>query len=252
MIHRTMDATALNEVANHPEVRPWLGGDGPVDLQSTLDNAANFGIMGEHGGWLLHPILPGVYEIHSMFAPEGRGKAFFAGAREMLRYMFVSTDALEIVTKCPDNNPAARMASAQVGFRERFRREEAWAPGVGVSYQVFSVDDWIARDTACLAEGRAFHAMLEEAKARVDPLLFQHHEDDAHDRAVGASFLMAKAGNMAKGVALYNRWASFAGYATIETISPTLLDVRDAIIEVRDGKMGVLKCRSVQPLREQE
>jgi hypothetical protein len=252
MIKRTMDATFLNKVANHPEVRPWLGGDGVLNLEGLAADPANILLETDGGGWVLHAIMPSVYELHTMFLPEGRGRAYFAAAREALRWMFSRTDALEIVTKCPDDNGPARMAASVIGFRERFRREDAWAPGVGISYQVFSVDDWFVRDKECLTAGRAFHEALEAAKVAAGSTLPVHPEDEAHDRAVGACALMIQGGYLAKGVSFYNRWSIFAGYATIEALSPTLVDVRDAIVEVRDGQMGVLKCRLAPQLQESE
>lgn len=56
---------------------------------------------------------------------------------------------------------------------------------------------------------------------------------------------MIRAGQVAKGVQFYNRWASLAGYQSIAVLSvtPTILDVRDAVIEVRGGQMEVLQCR---------
>lgn len=243
-----MDAAFFNEVANHPDVRPGLGaGLDPVDLTPAIENPANLAIEGHEGGWLLHPVLPGVYEIHSMFRPEGRGKVFFVGAREMLRYVFTTSDALEIVTKCPDDNGPARMAAATVGFRERFRREDAWAPGVGVSYRVFSIDDWFIRDAECLAAGRAFHDALEAAKMQAGSLIPVHADDEAHDRAVGAAVLMARGGNMAKGVGFYCRWATFAGYASITAVSQNVVDVGDGLVEIGNDGIRVLKCRLLQP-----
>lgn len=252
MIRRTMDAAFLTEVANDPQVRPFLGGDGPLDIGQVARDPANVllvatGRDGEPvGGWVLHPILPAVYELHTMFLPAGRGKLFFAAAAEMFRFMFAETDALEIVTKCPDDNPGARMAASTVGFRERFRREGAWAPGVGVSYRVFSVDDWFIRDPECLAQGRAFHDALEAAKAGTgDPLLFNHTEDEAHDRAVGAAALMVRGGNTAKGVAFYNRWAALSGYAQVHAVSNAMIDVLEAIVWVRPDGFDVMLVRGV-------
>lgn len=254
MIKRTMSATFLNEVANHPEVRPFLGApENPVlDLSPLVENprCVCLEVPGA-GGWVLQPILPAVYELHTLFLPEARGRSYFKLARDAMRMVFAETDCLEIVTKCPDDNGGARMAASIMGFRERFRREDAWAPGVGISYQVFSVDDWFIRDAACAEAGHAFHEALEAAKTASGSALPVHPDDGAHDRAVGACCLMIKGGQASKGVAFYNRWSIFAGYATIGQISETLFDVQDAIVEVRGGQMEVLKClsapRSVQP-----
>lgn len=242
MIHRSRDVAFFNAVANDPAVRPFMGGeDGPngLDLAPLIENPAVVTLRAAHGGWIYVPILAGAYELHTLFLPEGRGRPHLRAAVEGFRFMFVETDCLEILTKCPDDNGAARWASSHLGFRERFRRDDAWAPGVGVSYRAFSVDDWMARDAQCLTQGQAFHATLEAAKTGSDSPL--HAEDAAHDRAVGAAVLMARAGQTQKGVGLYNRWAAFAGYAQIEALSPTVIDIRDALVELRpDGSMGAI------------
>jgi hypothetical protein len=239
-----MTADLFNEVANHPDVRPWIGhGLDPVDLSQAASDPRNVFLWGVDGGWWLHPLGDGVYEIHSLFLKSGRGKTFFEGAREVLRYMFVQTDATEILTKCPDDNRGAIMAAKIVGFRERFRRENAWAPGVGISYWAFTLDDWMARDPQVLAEGRAFHDWLEQAKIDAGSSSEIHDDDEAHDRAAGAAKMLISAGQTQRGVALYNRWAIFAGYATIEAIGPGLVDIRDAIIQVKDGSMDAILIR---------
>jgi hypothetical protein len=260
MLRRTMNADLLNEVANHPDVRPFLGAAelGTLDLTDLVENPRNVALVGDAGGFVYQQLMPGVYELHTLFLPEARGKALMAAARESFRFMFTRTDCLEILTKCPDDNGGARFASSALGFRERFRREAAWETLAGISYRVFSVDDWFVRDPECLAAGQEFHAMVEAAKEAATALLPEgaalfpvHPEDATHDRAAGAACLMAKAGLTTKGAAFYNRWAIFAGYATIAAISETLIDIQDAIIEVRDGHMEVLKCRSEQQSQPQ-
>lgn len=246
MIKRTMNAVFLNEVANHPEVRPFLGApENPVlDLSPLVEDPRCICLeVTGAGGWILQPIMPTVYELHTLFLPEARGRTYFRLARQAVRMVFAETDCLEIVTKCPDDNGGARMAAELMGFRERFRREDAWAPGIGISYRVFSIDDWFVRDDECLASGHEFHKALEAAKIAAGSTLPIHPDDNAHDRAVGACCLMVKGGQMAKGIAFLNRWSIFAGYATITQISDTLIDVQDAIVEVKGGRMEVLKCQ---------
>lgn len=250
MIRRTTDATALNLVANHPDVRPYLGhpeSPDPLDLTPLVENPANITIEADGGGWLLQAILPAVYELHTLFLPEARGKPYFRQAREAMRLVFTTTDALEILTKCPDDNPGARMAATLAGFRERFRREHVWNIGTtaecGVSYQAFTIDDWIARDGEIKRVGHEFHETLETEKRARGSELAVHPDDEAHDRAVGAAYLMAKHGQMAKGVGVYNRWAAFAGYVAVRMLSPSILDIADAVLEVSDGEMKVLGVR---------
>jgi len=242
MITRTMDATFLNTVANHPDVRPYIGeGDTPLDLGPILANPANYALVTDGGGWLLQPIIGGSYELHTLFLAEARGKSYFRAAKEALRWMFTRTDALEVLTKCPDDNPGARMAATLMGFRERFHRDDAWAPGVGISYQVFTLDDWISRDAVIAKEGQAFHEAMEAAKAAAGSTLPVHPDDEAHDRVVGACVLMVKAGMTQKAVGVFNRWSVFAGYMPIQALSPTTIATGDAIVQVDGGEMKVLR-----------
>lgn len=236
MIRRTMDPERLNGLANHPEVRPWLlGPEGALDLSSLVMNPAVVVLEAEHGAFLLVPIQADAYELHTMFMPQGRGVEFFGHAAEMFRYVFTRTPALEVVTKVPDGNRGAAVASTKACFRERFHR-------AGISFRGLTAEAWALDDEACLEEGERFHAVMEQSGA------LSHDEDPVHDHIVGGALLMAHAGNLEKGVAFYSRWASFAGYATIDIVGPGLVDVRDAIIEVRDGRVGVLKCRLELPL----
>lgn len=248
MITRTFDSAFLNTIANDPDVRPYVGtGVGPLDLTALISNPANVTLETEHGGWVLINLMPGVYELHTLFAVAGRGAGYFAAAQEALRYIFTQTDALEILTRCPDDNPGARMAAVKVGFRERFRREGVWQSGdgetCGVSYQALTLDDWMKRDDEIAYVGHDFHVQLENAKLSRGSDLPDHPEDEAHDRAVGAVFLMVKNGFMQKGLAVYNRWALFAGYVPVHALSPTIVDIADAILEVVDGEMRVLGVR---------
>lgn len=235
-IRRTMDAAYLNSIANHPDVRPYIGGAGQADLGPILASAANYALVTEGGGWLLQPLMAGTYELHTLVAPEGRGKPFFAAAREGLRWMFTRTDALEILTRCPDDNPGARMAATIMGFRERFHRDNAWAPGVGVSYQAFTLDDWMARDRTIEKVGREFSEVLG-----------LNHEDQTYDRMMGAAILMVKAAQTAKAVAVFNRIAVFAGYVPMQAYGPATIGTGDAVLEIVDGAISVLMVRGAEP-----
>jgi len=247
LVRRTLNPTFLNTVANHPQVRPMVGGEGPLDLSALIADPANIALEAEHGGWVLARHEPGIYELHTLFTPAGRGRACRQAARAMLAYVFTATDAREIVTRVPAHNRGAAFAAALFGFEERFSRENAFRTSAGetvsVSYQALSLDRWIAGSPDVLGQGHWFHAKLEGAKA--GSALPTHADDPAHDRAVGAAILMIRAGNPRKGVWAYNRWARLAGYAPIALITenPLVIDVRDAVIEVRDGAMEVLLCR---------
>lgn len=245
MIRRSMNPARVNELANHPEVRPWLlGADGQLDLTSLVMNPAVVVLEGEHGAFLLVPIGETTYELHTMWVPEGRGKPFFADAAEMFRYIFTRTPALEIATKVPDANRGAAVATAKTNFRERFHR-------AGMSFRALSIEDWALNDRIAALQGHMFHEGLEQAKEATGSTFPTHDDDPVHDHIVGGALLMAYAGNLEKGVNFYNEWAVFAGYAQVAIVGPNLVDIQDAIVEVHDGRVGVLHCLSVphsQPL----
>lgn len=240
MIVRTFDATALNAIANHPDVRPYLGhpeSPDPLDLTPLVENPANIAIEAEGGGWLLQAILPAVYELHTLFLPEARGKAYFRHAREAMRLVFTTTDALEILTKCPDDNPGARMAANLAGFRERFRREHVWNIGTaaeyGVSYQAFTVDDWLARDGVIGGIGESLWEALNEAGVEIAA-------DAAWSRLAGAAVLMIRNGLIGKALGIYNRTAPFAGFPTIVALRDDVVDIGAALVHVKAEGFGVL------------
>jgi hypothetical protein len=244
-LHRTMSADLLNEVANNEAVRPFVGGAGFVDVGAVVANPQNVALINEHGGFIFVRDEATRFELHTLFLPEGRGAGVLPAFEEAARFVFASTDCLEITTKVPASNKAADLMARRAGFAPIFTRSAIWPDGSDVTYYSLTLDTWRARDPELVVEGYNFHVMLEEAKAAAGSALKTHPDDDAHDRAVGAAVLMALAGNAGKAVWIYNRWARLAGYQTIEQVSvaPVLIDVRDAIVGVAGDTMEVVLCR---------
>ncbi len=247
LLTRTMNGAALTGVANHPFVRPWLGGSGFVDLTAACADPANVALETDGGGFLLLGKGGGLYEAHTLFVPEAGRKAP-AASREGFLYLFTHTDAVEVVTMVPSNNAPAGKLAHYVGFTPRFTRQAAWPTEDGVipaEYFSLTVEQWALKSDDCLAAGVAFHGALERAKEAAGSALDIHADDEIHDRIVGATCLMARAGNAAKGVAFYNRWAVTAGYAPISLIceNPPILDVIDAVVTPGGDFLEVLLCR---------
>jgi hypothetical protein len=252
MLKRTLEAAHLNAVANHPEVRPWIGGEGALDLGPIIANPVNVALIHPHGGWVFARHEPGIYEVHTLCRAAGRGKGQLIAWREAARWMFTRTDAREIVTRIPDDNAGAGAAAALCGFKQRFRREKAFMSVVAgrlvdVSYQALTIDDWAGRDPQALEAGEAFHERIAAARrARAGgSALTDHPEDLAHDRAAGAACLMIGVGNARKGVWAYNRWAALAGYAPIAVLTdqPLVIDLGAGVIAgVTNGEMEILSC----------
>ena len=244
-----MDARFLNAVANHPDVRPWIGGEGALDLGPVLADPLNVALTFEAGGWVFARHEAGIHELHTLILPEGRGRRARDAWREAERYLFARTDAREIVTRVPANNRGAALAARLCGFRERFRRTAAFRAAGGamvdVSYQALTIDDWAGRDAEALKAGEVFHAQIEVAKSVADSALPDHPEDAAHDQAAGAACLMIGCGNARKGVWFYNRWARLAGYPGVRIVTecPLVIDVGEGmLVDVSEGTMEVIRC----------
>lgn len=241
-MRRTMTPERINALANDPEIRPWVGGEGVLDLTALVENVAVVTLEFKHGAFMLVPISETVYELHTMFLPEGRGADFFVNATEMFRYLFTRTPALEIVTKVPDGNRGAAVASTKAGFRERFHR-------AGTSFRSLSIERWALGDEACFDAGERFHDKVHAANLETGPLLPPHPFDEAHDHIVGAAFLIAYENNIEKGVDFYNQWAAFAAYPPVRYLGNGIVDMSEPgfsfIVEIRNQDHFVLACRVI-------
>lgn len=244
MIREDRDVAFWNRIANDPSVRPHVGaGADDLDLTEMVAGARCF--AGDHGGFIFVQHEVGRYELHTMILPEGRGAWVLPAFATAARLMFAATDCTEIVTKTAGSNRAAAIMGRRAGFRQTFVRKGAWHDGSDLTFYSFTLDEWMARDAALAGEGHDFHLMLEAAKAASGSPLPAHPDDEAHDRAAGAAALMALAGQAAKAAWIYSRWAALAGYQTIELIEddPPVLDVRDALVTVKAGRLEVIECR---------
>lgn len=251
MLKRTMDAAFLNGVANHADVRPWLGGQGALDLTEAVADPANIALQGEFGGFVAIKLEQGVFECHSMFLPEGRGPLAKAAMAEGLRYLFVQSDCIQVVTKCPAGNGAALGAARGMGFSPMFTLEQGWSLADGergpVDCMGLTFAKWLSRDETVQAKGEWFHQRLEDLTAAKGSTIPVHFEEPAHNRAVGASVLMFEAGNPVKATTSYNLWAKVAGFPTIRlaSITPVIIDMDQVVVGISGGDMEVLQCRSV-------
>lgn len=251
---RTSDAARLNEIANEPAVRHAMGaGSEPIDLTRALADPANVALADHRGGFLFVRLESGSYELHTLLSREARGATALALAAAAFRFMFTETDCVELKTRTPGNLRQADLMARRAGFRELWTMAQGWPgpDGERVSLRLFglTLDDWMMRDAALVAEGEAFHALLRTAAARAgsnEPL--HPHDDEVHERAAGMASLMAKAGNHHKAVWAYSRWASMAGYRPIRLVSeaPAIYDTGNALVQARAGSLEILKWLSPQ------
>lgn len=137
----TTDMARLNEVANHPEVRPWLGGDGasPIDYTIAIERyPGTFAIVFECGGFVFVPHEGGELEFHTQFLPEGRGRIALDCAREAMAWLFSDGGWTALKTYVPHSNKAALGLVRLCGF-ERTHDDDA------NSYWCLKVEAWKAR-----------------------------------------------------------------------------------------------------------
>lgn len=224
------DVAAFNAIANDPSILPHIVVEGSVDLAAYFECEDNLGFMGDGCAFLAHCLEPAVYEVHSMALPHARGANVMAAAKQAITHMFIATPARELLTRVVVDNRRAAGLAMHVGFTPEFARLGAWA-GKDVSFMALRYPEWIKRQDWLRGEGQWFHDALGDHKT--------HDEDPAHDLHVGSCVAMVKAGNADKGVILYNRWARFAGYETVEIIDrdPLTIDIRSHVVTFDNGEM---------------
>jgi hypothetical protein len=246
-MRRTLDSARFDAMANSPDVRPWLGGDGPVSTITLVSDPANFCFLSddEMGGYIYKRLATGLYEVHTLSLPEGRGRPMLRARGESLRKMFVETDAIEIVTTVPEGNAGADIWAKHAGFREVYSRPWAWqlnGASVTASYRSLAYQDWVFKDRENHALGYEFHEQIHRFTSD------DHGIDLTHDFYVGATLAGIRAGNTTKALGLYNRWAAHAGYEPCRCVSlnPVVLDFRSAVVQITETGLQVLQVRPTQ------
>jgi len=135
------DADFLNRVVNHPSVKPYvsLGFKGDMDLSAIVADPANVFLANEWGGFLLVARPGYVYELHTQFLPEGRGKPAYEAGREGCAYMFTRTDCLRIDTYIQHGHRATERYARAVGFKHWGSAEIHGHP---CYYYVLTLKEW--------------------------------------------------------------------------------------------------------------
>lgn len=115
MIREIGDPLIVNGFANHPEIRPMFGGAQELDLSSAI-KAPNVFLFGEHGGFCASWSAPGVFEVHTLIAPEGRGKWAIEAAKQAQRIMTDKGAEMLWTRVHPDARHTA-LFTRKMGFR---------------------------------------------------------------------------------------------------------------------------------------
>lgn len=92
LVALSRDAERINAIVNHPDVRPFIGPGGALDLSAAVERPENWFLMGEHGGFGLIWSAPGVHEVHTFILKTGRGQWAREAAAAVISYAAVRGD----------------------------------------------------------------------------------------------------------------------------------------------------------------
>lgn len=91
MIREDRDPTFWQAVAEHPDVAPHVFlGSGPLALDEIIGHPSVVPLRAEHGGFLFCQLdgFGRVYELHTLFTPEGWGREVLFAAKAAFAEMF--------------------------------------------------------------------------------------------------------------------------------------------------------------------
>lgn len=150
-IGRDTTGDLVNRIVAHPEVRPWvLADDQELDFRLLAKDPRVLMLVGEPpvGSIIFVRIVAGVYEAHAASLPQGRGHWMYEMSLDAIRYMFTSTDCIEILTRVMHNYPAAHALARQLEFTERWQCPAFRFRGKDVSYSVWGLTmmEWFPAD----------------------------------------------------------------------------------------------------------
>lgn len=247
-LERQTNAILVNSIVNHPSIYESVRGpiDGPLDMSACIDNPLNVALFCERGGLIFAHVMPGLYEAHTNVLPEARGAGSIAIVREALHYMFTCTDAVEIITRCPEGNRAALALAKRIGGIFEFCAVQGWYRGrelIPADIYAMRIQDWM-RDAPELPEmGEWFHRRLEHEFQRIGRKDDVHPDDHIHDRYVGAAVAMIVGGQPDKAITFYNRFAAAANYAPISIVArePLVIDIRNALVRIEGEDFRIMQ-----------
>lgn len=243
------NADFINRLLNDPSIKPAVRGRerGELDLSAAVPSERVVALEGRHGAMLFHHRQPGLFEMHTMVLPEGRGDWTIAFVRGCLRWMFARTEAIELFSRVPRGNLAALALVRNFHLVYEFSNPRGWfvddSPVPAAIYTIH-VDAWVRSADGLQERGRWFHDKLKSELARFGKSEAAHPDDEVHDRYVGAACEMAMAGQPLKAVAFYNRFAAMADYRPIRIVdlSPLTVDVGTGWLIFRDGDFFMASC----------
>lgn len=133
MIREERDPAFWRAVYEHPEVKPHVSLGHEVDLEALVSNPAVLPLRAEHGGFFFVRLdgLGRVYELHTMFTPEGWGREVLQALKEAVSEVF-ALGAQLIITYDVEGNWRSRPPKTF-----RFEACGDYAPALGASLRTW-------------------------------------------------------------------------------------------------------------------
>ncbi len=90
MIREDRDAAFWTDVYEHPAVKPHVGLGREIDIAGIVSDPAVTPLRAEHGGFIFAQLdgLARIYELHTLFTPEGWGREVAGAAKDAFAFMF--------------------------------------------------------------------------------------------------------------------------------------------------------------------
>ncbi len=223
-VWRETEASGINIILNHPEVRPWIAdlAEGEIDLSMLVADQNNYLLMGEHGAFFLRLIMEGTYEAHAQVLPAGRGRWARNFTAAGLDWMFGRSNAWEIVARVPGGHIASQALVQGMGFRKEFvspvpcRFRERQVPAT--SWRI-SIHEWVSRSADLLEKGKTICGFLNMDAFGLGTGVPFLTKDDYLAQVVATFVDLVKSGLTIKAAYFYNRWALLARHTPISVVS---------------------------------
>lgn len=223
-VWRETEASGINIILNHPEVRPWIAdlAEGEIDLSMLVADQNNYLLMGEHGAFFLRLIMEGTYEAHAQVLPAGRGRWARNFTAAGLDWMFGRSNAWEIVARVPGGHIASQALVQGMGFRKEFvspvpcRFRERQVPAT--SWRI-SIHEWVSRSADLLEKGKTICGFLNMDAFGLGTGVPFLTKDDYLAQVVATFVDLVKSGLIIKAAYFYNRWALLARHTPISVVS---------------------------------
>lgn len=251
-IERHTDAKRINEIVNHPAVRPWTNelGKGVIDMTKDISNPKHILLMGEHGGIIFYEIMHGLYEAHTQVLPEGRGEWAKQLVDACAEWMFTRTTAFELMTRVPVGHRSAKALTLYTGMKLEFTRDDKCTfRGKKCAVEIYSyrLQDWMTFARGMQEKGKIFHDKLHAEAERLGIKEKPHDEDLNHNQYLGCCISMVQGGQLEKALIFYNRWAVAARHevVTITSVNPPTVKFDIGLLKFNGNEiedMEVIPC----------